>query len=250
MHTARVVTVSAVVGGLLVVLNAGAGGTVTAPPAISQASDAIKPDRISVDCSWPQSVSGKLRTHCTMVETSLSAPPPSAEIDQQLSALDAEIAKKGVAVLGEPCKGLAEGTADHRLPAPGSLEEPFGKAMLQVCSTKNLSQFRQAMADYMHQITAQTCKLGVSTWTADFDQKDANTWIATPGPVGICNVSRVLTVWSDPKTPLMWNYREVETAPPSPDPACARLGAGKTEIREFLWRNVRARDVGCRFFDL
>jgi len=244
----RVAAFGVFVGLFFVVLDASASGT--APPRISEASEAAKPNRVSAECSQPQTVNGKLRTHCTFVETTLSGPPSPAAIDQDLAELDAEIAKKGLAVLTEPCKGIAEATAAHRLPAAGSLEEPFAKAMQQVCATRSVTQFRQAVADTMHQVAAHTCKVGVSTWSEDFDQVDANTWIASPGPVGTCNVSRVLTLWSDPKTPFLWNYKEVETVAPSVDPGCIRLGAGKTEITEFLWTNVRARDVGCRFFNM
>jgi hypothetical protein len=239
----------AVVGMLLVVLDAGAGGAPSAPR-IDEASEASKASRLSSDCSQPQAVGGKWHTHCTFIETSVSPPPSSVEIDRDLAELDADIAKRGAAVLTEPCKGIAQATADHRLPAPGTLEEPFAKAMQQVCTSKSVSQYRQAIAESMHQVAAHTCKVSTGTWAVDFDQLDANTWIGNPGPVGTCNVSRVTTLWSDPKLPFLWNYKEVETVAPSTDPGCVRMGAGNTVITEFLWTNVRTRDLGCRFLKM
>jgi hypothetical protein len=110
---------------------------------------------------------------------------------------------------------------------------------------------RQAFADYFHNVQAHTCKVRVSTWEDDFDQLDANTWSANSGPTGLCRVSSVSTLWREPATPSLWNYKDVQTFAPGTTggPLCAPL-SGKTEIREFLWRNLRVRDLGCRFFDI
>jgi hypothetical protein len=245
-------TFGAVVGVLFVVLDAAAGGDDV--PAITKASAAAKPSTVHVECSRTQTINGRKRSHCSFVETDIQEPKPIAEIDKELVALDETIKKGGGdALLVKGCKEMATAASEHPLPAlpAGDPSRSLQDALQQACLAKSVPQFRQAFADYFHNVLAHTCGVRVSTWEDDFDQVDANTWSANSGPVGLCKVSSISTLWRDQATTLLWNYKDVQTFAPGSTggPLCAPL-AGTTEIREFLWRNGRIRDLGCRFFDL
>lgn len=81
---------------------------------------------------------------------------------------------------------------------------------------------------------------------ADFERADANAWISTEGPVGICHVTTVQTIWRA-STTEPWNDRMVSTAPEARkgDQPCSRMAG--TLVEEYTWRNVRRRDLGCRY---
>jgi hypothetical protein len=235
----------------------------------SAAADA---EKVSVDCgrSPPRTVNGRLHVRCSIATTRIERRQKdlvSAELEiGDLPAHGAQaFAEACVYLAGRPmrpqsdpatyCLGESRcwsGSLSARLDTARTQQTEGQKAFLagvvQACGAKDKEQFVQAYVTYLRQVEEHTCRLSVSSQTADFEKVDANTWVASPSP-SVCGETVFWTLWRIPGGGLMWNYKSVDTYPASLTGLCAQF-AGKTEVHEYVVTNQRVRDLGCRYFDI
>jgi hypothetical protein len=208
---------------------------------VSAVSDA---SQIIIRCSPIQPPGATPRIRCRFTQMIIKPPPSPADIEKEIAGFEA-LCKRDAAT-------IAKGCADQpkELPPDGP-ERVLHTALDAACRAHSVPQYVQAFADYQRQYEAHTCKLEqVGDWQDDFEKVDANTWISNSGPEGLCHVSHVLTLWRDSaSSSYLWHYRVVETAPTVSDPKSLCTGIG-TQVAEYSWRNIRTRDLGCRYIEM
>jgi hypothetical protein len=211
-------------------------------------SEASEPGSTQITCS-PLETADRPRIHCSFVQNLIELPKAGAEVEKEIAEAEALARNHPAEALKNLCgtSPPTQATVQEIESSPDGPERTFNQATVAACRAANFSRALQAYSDFKRQVVAHTCGLIQTTWEANFQRVDANTWVAILAAAGACHVSYVDTLWKEQGQPLLWNYRQVSTQPDAKKDTFCALSAG-THVYEYSWKNMRTRDLGCRYF--
>jgi hypothetical protein len=209
------------------------------------ASLASEPRRVRTYCLSLPSENGHLRARCSVTLERITLPDISRS-ERAIVALPAHAAE----LLAAKCPELV-GPPTLASQATTERERVFFEDGARACVAKDAQALVRSFIGFARDVEEHTCHLESSlTESVDFDQVDANTWVAHRGPSDSeCGATVVDTIWRDAGDTVGWNYKSVVIYSPTATRSCASE-AGKTDVYDYRWRNVKTRDLGCRYFDL
>lgn len=127
------------------------------------------------------------------------------------------------------------------------------KAMEGICDCMNkinipfLKSKRNCVRNVLNAITESeknSCNIRSNVFTLEFKRTASNKWISNPGPTGICDRVKVVTIEHEPDNTTLWRYSQTIAASKSNDPICKHFTAGFTTI--FSWQAVRESQIDCK----
>jgi hypothetical protein len=213
----------------------GAGGTA---PGGFIASMQDQPARVSVDCGAPtRTGTGRASLRCHFNMVSVSPPRHSADEEKSLAALRATIVRRGAEVLAQACPDLAKYDG-------GGVEEiVMTGPMRKACAAKDVNAYADAFVSGTRELETDVCDTFLNDWEDEYEQIDANTWIANKGPEGICRASSNMTIWrADSHAP--WSYKQVMSTPPNATGPFCQPG---TIVVDYAGGQSRPRSLPCKY---
>jgi hypothetical protein len=208
-----------------------------------RAASSSESSSIEIDCRLVTPVEQPVRAICKFTQTSLlqQAAPGQKEKDE----LDKAIRSIDKARLSKECAGLLPVQSHAARP-----ERDLRDRVEDACAKKDPLLYANAARAYFREISGKVCKLETTSFEFDFTRQDANTWIHTSGPEGMCNVSLSISLWRKGKdSGPFWNFQQTRAVPPNGSGHCESLGRLQTKI-EFRWDNSRLRDLTCSFLEM